>query len=125
MRNMTFTGIDASLEISLLEYGLIVSKEEYEGTHLCIFKTAYGGFGTAYITHKEIDNLINGNDWIEPKEVSKFLSFAGVNKEVFLNQPLECKLHSLISYYGTDNILGTDYYPMTEQIAIQRYLNKD
>ena len=121
----TFIGIDASLEISLLEYGLIVSNEVHEdgsGTHFCVYK-CNGGYGTGHISEADLNNLINGEDWANEEDINSFLSFVGMSKNDFLQMPLITKLFDLISYWGYENIMGTEYYPMNEKETIERYLN--
>ncbi len=120
----TFCGIDSSLEISLLEYGLIVSNEVHDdgsGTHFCVYK-CNGGYGTAHVSEEDINNLINGKEWANEEDINSFLSFVGMKKTDYLQTSFVNKLYDLISYWGSDNCMGTDYYPMSEEEVITRYL---
>ena len=123
----TFAGIDCSLEISLLEYGLIVSNEAHKdgsGTHFCVYK-CNGGYGTGHISEIDLNNLINGKDWADEEDINSFLSFVGMEKTDYLQTSFVNKLYDLISYWGADNIIGTEYYPITEEEAIARYLSEE
>ncbi len=123
-KNQKFYGIDVSNEISLLEYGLLVSVDKHEdnsGTQFCIYKQGEG-FGTGHYSEDEINSLINGNDWASEEDINSFLLFVGDTKESYLTIDFAMKLHDLSQYFGSENIFGTEYYPMTEEEAKERYL---
>lgn len=126
--NYTFQGIDASKEISLLEYGLLVSNEPHKdgsGSHFCVYRQSSDSFGTAHIYPKDIDSLLQGKDWANEDSLKSFFSFIGCEdeREDYIEQmSLVIKLNDLVSYFGEENICGTDYYPITEAEAIEKYL---
>ena len=128
MKNLTFHGTDASNETSLIEYGLLVSLEQHEdnsGTHFVIYRQSEDGFGTGHFSEKDLDSILTGNDWADEKDLNDFYSFIGCNdRQKYINTVgIVNKLSDLIGYFGTDNICGTDYSPMTEKEATKRYLN--
>jgi hypothetical protein len=78
MNNLQFYGIDASNEISLLEYGLLVSTEKHEdgsGTQFCVYQINEDAYGTGHYSEQEINNLLKGNDWMGKDDVNSFLSY--------------------------------------------------
>lgn len=121
-----FYGTDANNEISLLEYGLLVYSEKHEdnsGTQFCVYRINKDNFGTAHINEKDIEDLLSGNEWMNESDIEGFLSFVGTDKDSFLSEDIASKLHSLIQYYGYENIMGTDYSPINEAEAISLYLS--
>jgi hypothetical protein len=120
-----FYGTDADNETSLLEYGLLVYSDEHEdgsGTHFAVYRIGGNLFGTGHISESDLDNIINGKEWADEKDINSFLSFVGMTREEWLMLPLVMKLSDLISYWGYENIMGTDYSPITEEEAIEKYL---
>ena len=125
-----YYGIDASNNISLLEYGLLVSVDEHEdgsGTHHCVYGIQtngeeYTAFDTGHISEKEVNDLINGEDWMSEKDVNSFLSTCGQSKEDWMENTLACKLHDLLQYYGYENTFGTAYSSITKEEAEELYL---
>jgi len=55
------------------------------------------------------------DSWVEK---DRFLSYVGMSETEWLELNLVNKLSDMIGYYGGENILGTDYYPFTEEEAI-------
>ena len=115
------TGIDASLEISLGEYGF-AWKEESED-----FKFYYGMCNDSqgnFITFdfcffkKDLDVKKEFN-WIDWKS---FLSFIGLTEKEFLSQGLPYQIFDLYNYFGFLNIFGDSY---TEGILIEKLLEKE
>ncbi len=126
MNNLTFVGIDASLEISLFEYGLIISKEEYgddSKTHFCIYKQLRL-FGIAHISEKQVNDYVLGKEWIKKEDIRPFLDYVGIPKTDWIGLSLVQKLQHLINYWGTDNIIGIDHGPITEEEVRLRWLTK-
>jgi hypothetical protein len=126
MQNLTFVGTDNDLETSLLEYGLLVSNEEHEdgsGTHFCIYKQN-NAFGTGHISEKEINGYVEGKEFMKKKDITEFFSWSGTSgKKEWIALPLVTKIHELISYYGSENIFGVDYSPITEEKVKELFLN--
>jgi len=124
MGDITFKGTDASLEISLLEYGLIVSEQEHEdgsGTHFCVYRQG-DEFGTGHISEKQINGYVEGKEFMDENDIKEFLDWSGSTKEEWLAFSMESKLYDLLAYYGSLNIFGVEYSPMSEEEAKEMYL---
>lgn len=113
-----YEGVDASLEISLFEYGLIWAKgiKDHENDYHFIYGVDgrdKEGKGFTYTMFDWGDIPIDCNpekewNWVNWKEVA---DSSGMSKKDFLKMPLPMIVESLISYYGHENIFGSSYYP--------------
>lgn len=124
MKNLTFTGTDADLEISLFEQGLIVSNEEHKdgsGTHFVVYKQG-NGFGCGHVSEEEIDGYVQEQTFMSNKDIGNFLDFTGLSKKNWLASDMVHKLSDLLFYWGPVNIMGSDYNPMSEQEVTERFL---
>lgn len=113
LKNEGYEGIDASLEISLFEYGLVWIKNPKEPPdYLFIYgvgadeSSNYNMFDHAHIPI-DTDPLTEW-DWANFDDVA---SCAGTSKEEFLKGSLPMIIFDLIMYYGHENIFGSSYYP--------------
>jgi hypothetical protein len=133
MKKLKFYGIDVSNEISLLEYGLLVSVDEHEdgsGTHFCVYRIDENHFGCGHVSEKEINGYIKGEEFMKDDDIKSFLEWLGYDTEDFMQldqlawmeRNLATKISDLLQYLGCENIFGTDYSPMTEKQAIKKYL---
>ena len=100
-----YTGVDASLYISLYEYGLIW-KETSSGEYNFIYginseDDEYSFFDYGFMSIKDWDNMLN-DSWFDLKAVE---SFSGGE----LSFPYD--VHTVLQYYGYENIFGGSYYP--------------
>ena len=109
---MGFIGIDASIKISLNEYGMIArehEKNELQVIHVTQFydfeHPKY--FDIHYISFDDLKKIMN-EPWFEKKE---FLSYLGITETEFLELPYIHILSDYLSYYGYENILGSSYDP--------------
>lgn len=123
----TFTGIDANLETSLREYGLLVSNEPHEdgsGTHVVIYRSGYNDetYGVGHISEETVNGYMLGKEFMIDIDVQSVLVFVGKELNEWLKHPLITKLHDLISYWGTTNIMGTDYYPSTYEEIMSNFI---
>jgi hypothetical protein len=106
-----YSGTDASKEISLYEYGLLCVEQHEEELHCyygvgCDDEGNYNMFCSGSITKPEIDSMINEN-WFH-KHV--FFSFLGMEEKNWLSSDSYIsKLSDLLSYYGFENIMGSNY----------------
>lgn len=116
-----WTGVDANLTASLLEYGILVCQfpeRDYQDEYFVIYgignyeSLGLKKFGTGYIRSTDISKLIAGQEWASKSDVAGFLSFCGQSRSEFTGSPMAIKLSSLIQYWGYENIMGTDYYPL-------------
>jgi len=127
MKKQTFYGTDVSLEISLLEYGLIVSNEEHEdgsGTHFCIYRQN-DLFGCGHMSEEVVNGFIEGREFPDAKDIVSFLNWCGTTASIWLECNMAIKLQDLLNYWGSENIFGTDYSPMTEEEVKERWLNNN
>ena len=99
-----FHGIDASLEISLLEYGLLV--QHYEDTEYSVVCKYGDKFYNSHSDENDINGLITGNDWMHTDDIIDFLSFVGQSRDEWLDNKFVSKLHDLIQYFGPDSVIG-------------------
>ena len=106
-----FNGIDASLDISLFEYGLIWKRIGKD------YKFIYGvGFDKdcAEVNYNQFDyaflpidvDILDEYSWADFTGV---LSFVGMSMDEWLKMPLPQKIFDLISYYGYEEIFGSNY----------------
>lgn len=104
-------GIDADLETSLYEYGVVVKKpknRDYPDEWFVLY--AIQGdelFDVGWKRESELDTIIKGEEWLDDKGIESFLDTHGMTREEWLELPFITKLHNLISYYGYENIMGT------------------
>ena len=108
-----YKGGDASLETSLFEYGLIWKEEEKEITFIYgvaskeeDHEMSYCSFDWSAI-EKDVDPKEEWN-WVKWDDVMRFV---GLDEEDFFSNTLIHIISDLISYYGTEEIFGTAYYP--------------
>lgn len=105
-----FHGIDSNPEISLFEYGLLVSnKRDSVNGYQVIYKQRKTSFGVGWIN--EEDFPIN-EDWFGKE---KFFEWTGLSEEEWMGLSIAHKLYDMISYHGYDDIMGTDYSPFTRE----------
>jgi hypothetical protein len=105
-----FNGTDASLEISLFEYGLIWKKVKKDYKFIYGIKVNdvgdYIWFDCAYMP---IDTDIKEEfGWID--DWSGILSSVGMTEKEFMDMSLPQQICDLISYYGYENVFGSCYY---------------
>lgn len=125
MKDLTFEGIDRDLEISLFEYYVIASKEEHEdgsGTHFVVYKIDDNNYGTGHISEKTINGYVLEEEFPDVKDIRQFLRWSDSTKEDWLKQSFIQKLFDLISYWGYENIMGTDYSPVNKEFVLEKYL---
>ena len=107
--NEGYQGNDASLEISLFEYGLIWKEEENE--YLFIYGVHTNGEEYSLFDWGCISKDIyikKEFDWVDWKGV---LSFVGENEEDYLKHSIPLIVSDLLSYYGYENVFGSAYSP--------------
>jgi hypothetical protein len=106
-----YTGTDASLEISLFEYGLAWKRDGED------FRFIYGKLSDESGNYYHFDwARINAScdpakefDWVDWKAVS---DFAGKNTAELLcinSEELPFLIYDLLSYYGHENVFGSSY----------------
>jgi len=107
---IALTGTDASVETSLFEYGLAWYESAVDNDFHFIAKIAdepmlfdWADFG------KDID-LKEEFNWVDWEDI---LSFTGMSEEEWFGQALPFKIFDLIGYYGTINVIGEPYNPLS------------
>jgi hypothetical protein len=108
-----YTGIDASIEISLFEYGLIWNKNKNCGQDEYYFicdtylKDKQGNklFGSYYLSKQDLISMFD--DWASKLDMEKF---TGECFDTWIESFPYC-VYDMIQYYGYQNIFGTEYYP--------------
>ena len=125
METEHFYGIDKSIDISLLEYGVLVSNEPNDKKdHLIIYGInnngdSYESFNVISLTEEELNSKIN-ESWVNKVE---FLSYCGQTEEEWLLNHMAGKMRDLLSYYGHENICGLSHGTMNEE-EVRLYLSK-
>lgn len=123
-------GTDASNEISLLEYGLLVApakvvnpeQSHEDDEYFCVYRVTPDAFDTGYIRISELDKLINGEDWMKQSDIDSFLSTFGISKEDWLQLSPVNKISDMCSL-GVENIFGSSYDTVDEDFVRGTYLN--
>ena len=106
-----YDGVDADLEISLFEYGLIWKLTD--GEYKFIYGVGYNDDGQEY----NLFGYATEDADTDPREEwgfaewDKICSFVGQTETEFFSQPLPQIVYDLISYYGYENVFGSSYYP--------------
>ena len=103
-----FTGPDASLDISLFEYGLAYKVTDKE--ILFIYGTQYGYDEYTRFDRCTIDtdiNIAEEYDWADLKAVHASHGYSAKDWNAL---PLEQKITDLLRYYGYENVFGSSYW---------------
>jgi hypothetical protein len=116
-----YKGIDADLETSLEEYGFVARPitVDYPDEFFVIYKMGENQYGSGHIRESELDAIVNGTEWASDEDINSMLDTVSSTKEDWMNLSFEFKLNDLISYWGTENIMGTDYYPNDKNWAFE------
>lgn len=103
-----FTGPDASLDVSLFEYGIAYKVTDNE--ILFIYGTQYGYDEYIRFDRCTINtdiNIAEEYDWADLKTVQ---SSNGYSTKDWNALPLEQKITDLLRYYGYENLFGSSYW---------------
>ena len=114
-----FQGVDVSLEVSLLEYGLIWTDqtEDCEEDELFfIAKISDNFYETGYVSHDTLD-------FVEDEE--GFFKFLGESKEEWLNKDLGMKVYDVVNYFGAQELFYSYYKITTLEDLIKMYTNEE
>ena len=111
-------GPDASIEISLKEYGIAWEIGETETRFY--YGVKHNGAEYIHFDWANIENdvnIITEYDWANFQNVA---DCAGTPLQDWEKMPLVCKIYDLVSYYGYENIFGSTYTePMTYEEVIK------
>ncbi len=107
-----YEGSDSCIETSLFEYGLIwieINKEKKQDEYRFIYKNGEL-FSYSFMNKKTFIGYMNCEEFIDEENLKQLLSYCGQTKEQLI-ESFPLSVSDLVSYYGTENIFGTDYNP--------------
>lgn len=103
-----FKGIDAGLNISLFDYGLIWGKDKQckEDEYIFIYKHPIieNRFDYGYMTKKDFVN----DFWFEDENIQKIETFTGLTKAELM-ESFPASVYDILNYYGPENVFGSSY----------------
>jgi len=112
LEELQFTGTDASLRISLAEYGLAYSEQDpcSNGDLRFVYGVRTNSAGE-YVAFDWADFKTDLDFWNEFNwaDQESFLSASGLDVEEFDALPLAVRIMDLNHYYGYENVFGTSY----------------
>lgn len=117
METKHFSGIDQSIDISILEYGILVSNEPNDdGSYLIIYGVnndgnSYESFASILLSEKEVNDKIQ-ESWFDKES---FFSYCGQTEQEWLSNTIAGKMRDMLAYYGSENICGVRYYTFNEE----------
>ena len=116
-----YEGVDSDLLTSLEEYGFVARPitVDYDDEYFVIYKIDKNQYGSGHVRESELDAIVNGTEWASEEDVDSMLETTGSSKEEWMNLSFISKLSDLISYWGTENVIGTDYYPNDKKWAFE------
>jgi len=115
-----WVGSDVNLEISLEDYNAIANQpanKDSDDEWFVLYKMGNDAYGTGWVTESELNDIVLGKEWANAEEIQRFLSYIGMDAEQWLQMPFISKLTDLISYWGVENIMNTDYSPLNKEEA--------
>ena len=110
-----YQGSDASLRISLGEYGFawkVCQKSQgnfKKGDFRFIYAVDWAGENAVAFCHTELSKDTDWKkewNWSKSEDLQKFLDYVGLDEEAFNKLPLPEKVESLVNYFGYLNIFG-------------------
>ena len=117
--NNQWVGVDRDLENSLEEYDFVATQQSGDEWAV-VYKISDDAYGVGYISESDLDSLIKGEDWADNEAVQGMLSTVGSDVNSWLGSGFINKLSDVFSYWGHENIMGTDYSPWDKQHAYSK-----
>ena len=110
-KNEGYEGLDVSLAISLFEYGLIWKEDKATGDYLCVYgvETDEGQYRLFDCAQLSLSDLAESS-WIDWEGLRNYAG-EDILEAIKANDPTA--LHSLMFYYGYDNVFGASYNTFT------------
>jgi len=101
------TGPDASIEISLKEYGIAWEVQDED----TLFYYGIDSNGKEYtrFDYAFVANSIDIQDDYDWVDFAVIADFAGQSLQEWKALPLPYKIHDLVAYYGYENVFGSSY----------------
>ena len=119
-KDSEWRGLDADLETSLFDYHFVAkqrAEKDYPDEWFVLYQISPNAYSTGHIREQELDDLINGKEWMKEEDIERTLDFVGMTKDEWLKSDFIGKFGDIISYWGVDEIMGTDYSPMDKKEA--------
>ena len=112
MNTTNIEGIDASLEISLKEYGIVWKTGKTETLFFYGIETNKGDYNR--FDHGNFSNDLDVKRefcWMNESDWKRFLDCIGQNSFDQWNAfALGTKLFDLVTYFGSENVFGSSYW---------------
>ena len=111
LRDLGFEGVDANLEESLFEYGMVWKEGEYEGEWLFVHATPQT-CGLPINDDKKFDSTpMTEQDlsWLNEKQIKGIANYAGMTVEEWKEIPFYQRIHDAVNYFGFEAIFGSSY----------------
>lgn len=105
-----FTGPDASLDVSLFDYGLAYKVTDDEILFIYGIQLEYNDFKYKRFdrcTIKTDINIQEEYDWADLPAVHSTMGYSDIDWNAL---PLEQQITDLLNYYGYENIFGSSYW---------------
>jgi len=114
-----YEGMDVSLCISLIEYGLLAKDcgKEYHcivGIGINSYDHEYDSFDTFTIMKIGLKDFFGENTWAKRDEFEKWTG------QDYDSMNDLSRLADLISYYGSENVLGVSYCPVELEVLVRK-----
>lgn len=101
-----YEGVDASLDISLFEYGLIWKQAEEKDTYQFVYSSPHDASAYCWSTLSKSDLESMFDSWAEQSAIE---SYTGIPFGEWI-EDFPRNVYDMVSYYGTMNIFGNSYY---------------
>lgn len=108
LERLGFEGSDASLEISLFDYGMAWVEKDGEYHFIFAVDIVQGRFDNG--TFPVGTDWKKEFGWMNPADIARFLDTNGVSEEEFSSYPFTQQVYDLTNYWGWENIFGGCYY---------------
>lgn len=105
MKNLS--GSDASIEISLKEYGL--AWEVKESKTMFYYGITYSDGEYTHFDWASLENDVDFNEEFEWADLLKVAKYTGQSLPDWQQTPLTEKIQDLLGYYGYENVFGSSY----------------
>ena len=107
-------GTDASLEESLFEYGFIMRYSKKYNEYQVLYHIPFDGDEERfYYTWFDFDGVLKGlktdDEWYHAKQLGDMCGLSAEEYIESVEDRPETLLNDIISYYGTEDIFGTEY----------------
>jgi hypothetical protein len=111
-------GPDASIEISLKEYGIAWKIEETETRFY--YGTGHNGAEYIHFDWADLENNLDLKEEYGWADLKAICQFVGMDLEEWEKTPLVGKIQDLYSYHGAENVFGeSNTKPMTYEEVIR------